>query len=248
MSAAPVAVVTGAAGHIGTALTVRLQAAGLRVIAVDHPDVLDDGPDRWPLDLTDPELARQLAGRADALPHVAVLVHAAGITALGTLADTDEVTFRRVVDVNLHGAATVTRSLLPALRRAGGHVVAVSSVAGLLPVTDRPAYVASKHALTGLFRALRRELADDGVAVTVVHPTFLATAVGDGAGSARTTTGRPLTSDDVARTIVGLLVRRRRSGRAPDRVLVGRTAVVADLLHRLAPTFAADRAAAALRR
>lgn len=52
-------------------------------------------------------------------------------------------------------------------------MVTLGSVAGFAPVVGRPAYVAAKHAVVGLMEALRPELAADGVAVTVVHPTFV---------------------------------------------------------------------------
>src|SRR5690606_8386004 len=108
-------------------------------------------------------------------------------------------------------------------------------------------YVASKHAVTGLFESLRHELAPDGVAVTVVYPTFLATSPadanptanprggdagvpgGDGRPAGRATTGRLLEADDVARAVV------RAVRRGDGQVFPGRTARLAHLVHRLAP-------------
>ena len=116
-----------------------------------------------------------------------------------------------------------------------------------------PAYVAAKHALTGTFRALDAELAPDGVGVSVVHPTFLDTPIGDRTvedahpHGSRTTTGGAISAEDVARVIVRVAVRRRRRGRAPARVHVGRTAHLADLVQRVAPTTAARLAARSLR-
>lgn len=237
-----VAVVTGAAGHIGRVLVARLEAAGTEVIGVDVPGAPAGTDTWWEVDLAAPDAETVLTARCAGLDRIDLLVHGAGITALGTLADTDAATFRRVLDVNLHGAIALTRAALPALRAAGGHVVVLSSVAGLLPVTGRPAYVAAKHAVTGAFRALAPELAADGVAVTVVHPTFLDTPVG-ASDTARSTTGAAITADDVVAAITRAVTRRRRTGRAPQRVLVGRTAHLADLAHRLAPATAVRLAA-----
>jgi short-subunit dehydrogenase len=152
------------------------------------------------------------------------------VTALGTLEDTDEATFRRLMDINFHGAVACLRAARPALRDARGHVVALSSVAGFAPVVGRPAYVASKHALTGTFEALRPELRDAGVHLVMVHPTFVTNELADANTAAgRTTTGRLVTPDDVATAVLEGLARRR------ERVLPGRTAWLAYHVHRLAP-------------
>ena len=62
------------------------------------------------------------------------------------------------MDVNLHGAVRTVRPALPHLRATGGRIVVMSSVAGFAPVLGRPAYVAAKHAVTGLFASLAIEL------------------------------------------------------------------------------------------
>jgi len=174
-----------------------------------------------------------------AVERLDLVVAAAGVTALGDLSSTADDTFRRVMDVNYHGALRTTRACLPALRRGRGHLVVLSSVAGLLPVPGRPAYVGAKHAVTGVFRAIADELSGDGIAVTVVHPGFLDTPVTEVAGTgARSTTGRAVTADDVARRILRLVARRRAGRRVPTRLLIGRTAHLADALARLAPGLA----------
>jgi NAD(P)-dependent dehydrogenase (short-subunit alcohol dehydrogenase family) len=249
-SSPPTALVTGASGHIGAALLRLLPAAGYRTIGLDREGASPGAADVWwTADLTDPACEGALARRLADLPGLDVLINGAGVTALGAFEATDDAAFRRVMDVNYHGALRVTRAALPALRRRRGHVVTLSSVAGYLPTVGRPAYVGAKHAVTGVFRALAPELAADGVAVTVVHPAFLATPVTDvGATAPRSTTGAPIDADDVARAIVRVLARRRRTSRAPSRVLVGRTAHLADAAHRLLPETAVRLAARALGR
>ncbi len=244
-----VAAITGGRGAIGAALDRRLTAGGWTVVALDLPATEPDEPEareRWvALDTTDSGSVtaafEEVQARFDRLD---LLVVAAGVTALGSFEETTDETFRRLMDINFHGAIACLRAALPALRRSRGHVVALSSVAGFAPVVGRPAYVASKHALTGTFNALRPELEADGIGVTLVHPTFVANELADANAApegadgpvparttrtARTTTGALVTPDDVASEIIRAVARGR------DRVLPGRTARLAYHVHRLAP-------------
>lgn len=255
VAARPTALVTGAAGHIGGAVMRLLTAAGYRTIGVDRPgtspDQLDGArPDGWvSVDLADPASEERLRDALVDEPRLDLVVAGAGVTALGGFAATDAAAFERVMAVNHHGAVRTTRAALPALRAAGGYLVVISSVAGLLPVPGRPAYVGAKHAVTGTFLAIADELASQGVAVTVVHPGFLDSPVTEVGGAAlRSTTGVTLDADDVARRIVRLAVRRRHGRRVPQRCLIGRTAHIADVAHRVAPGLARRLAARQLRR
>lgn len=223
-----VAAITGGRGAIGDALARRLRRDGWTAVALDlpatDPDVVLDTTNGASVEAAFADVAAR-HGRLD------LLVLAAGVTALGTLADTDEATFRRLMDVNFHGAVACLRAARPALRDARGQVVVLSSVAGFAPVVGRPAYVASKHALTGTLEALRPELGEDGIGVTMVHPTFVANQLADagGGGATRTTTGRLVTPREVAEEIASAVPRRQ------DRVLPGRTAWLAWHANRLAP-------------
>lgn len=223
-----VAAITGGRGAIGSTLARRLQHDGWTAVALD---LAETGPD-IELDATDPaSVAAAFREVATRFGRLDLLVIAAGVTALGSLQDTSDATFRRLMDVNFHGAVACLRAARPALRGSRGHVVVLSSVAGFAPVVGRPAYVASKHALTGTFEALRPELASDRIDVTMVHPTFVANELANATGSdaARTTTGRLVTPDAVADEIAAAVTRR------PERLLPGRTAWLAYHAHRLTP-------------
>ena len=235
-----VAAVTGGRGAIGRALDDRLTADGWTAVALDLPGTAPDDPAslrRWvAMDTTDEaSVADAIAEVAERFGRLDLLVLAAGVTALGSFDETTDAAFRRCMDVNFHGAMRCLRAALPLLRASSGDVVALSSVAGFAPVVGRPAYVASKHALTGTLEALRPELDRDGVGVLLVHPTFVANELVDantasGPGTAqRSTTGPLVTPADVADAVVDGLATGRR------RVLPGRTAKLAYHVHRLAP-------------
>jgi NAD(P)-dependent dehydrogenase (short-subunit alcohol dehydrogenase family) len=76
----------------------------------------------------------------------------------------------QILDVNLKGALHAVRASLPALRRAKGNIVSVSSMTGLVGQANGAVYVASKGALISLTRALALELGTDGIRVNCVCP------------------------------------------------------------------------------
>jgi short-subunit dehydrogenase len=241
----PWAVVTGAAGHVGQALVPRLTAAGFRVLAVDRPGTAApawpaDADARAEVDLGDPSAEVELGAHVADLTPLRLVVAAAGVTAIGTFATTDDDAFRRVLDITYHGVLRTARATLPGLTDARGQLVVISSVAGFLPVLGRPAYVGAKHAVTGTVRAIAAEVAPDGVAVTVLHPTFLTTPVTEvGAEEvARSHTGSALEPADVARAVLRLVARHRTRRRVPTRQLLGATAHLADVANRVAPELA----------
>ncbi|GAA1909657.1 hypothetical protein GCM10009716_19420 [Streptomyces sodiiphilus] len=229
-----VVVVTGAAGGIGAALMRRFADSGRTVAGLDLPGACPPGDDRITgCDITDEEQVREAFARVLAEHgRIDVLVNNAGISAIGGLLDHDAATYRRVMDVNYFGALLCTRAALEALTRSRGRIVVLSSVAGFAPVLGRPAYVGAKHAVTGLFTALRPELAPRGVSVTMVHPTFVTGGMSEAPraeGIVRTTTGPEITADEVA----GRIVKAVDTGQ--DLVLPGRTARLAWWAHRLTP-------------
>lgn len=227
---APVAVVTGAAGHIGGILLELLTARGFRVAGLDLPAACPPGDDRYvPCNVRSDESVHEAMDVVLArLERIDLLVIAAGLSATGSLTEHPLTSHRAVMEVTHFGAVSSLFAALSALRASSGRVVLIGSVAGFAPVLGRPAYVAAKHAVTGLFEAARPELAEMGVGVTVVHPTFVAGGMGD-LGSQRLTTGTELTGQEVAEAIVeGALT-------GKERVLVGRTAQWAWLLSRHTP-------------
>lgn len=103
-----------------------------------------------------------------------VLINNAGIGASGSFREiTDLSVFERVMRINYLGSVWCTAYALPYLERSRGRIVAVSSLTGLAGVPKRTAYGATKHAMAGFFDALRVELADSGVSVTVAYPGFV---------------------------------------------------------------------------
>jgi short-subunit dehydrogenase len=251
------AVVTGAAGGIGAALAHGLALRGSSLVLLDrdaqgletvaagirtgHPAL---AVTTYVADLSDAEQTRRVAAAvAAAHPEVTLLVNNAGVALAGRF---DQVTleeFDWVQEVNVRAVVRLTAALLPTLKaHPGSHLVNVSSLFGLIAPAGQAAYATSKFAVRGFTEALRAELAGDGVGVTCVHPGGIRTRiaanarVGSGVAADEAERGkrdfaRLLTMDPArAADVVLTAVQRRRA-----RQLVGWSAVVPDLLARVAP-------------
>ncbi|MFJ4817814.1 SDR family oxidoreductase [Streptomyces sp. NPDC088801] len=214
-----VAIVTGGAGGIGSAVARALAAEGASVVVADVRDAEGTklaaalgGPARFVhLDVTsEDEWRRTLAGTEQELGPVSVLANIAGIIDWGPMEKQSPASFRRVVDVNLTGAWLGMRAVAPSLRRAGGGVIVnMSSLAGLTAYAGVGAYAASKWGLRGLTKAAALELAPDGVRVCSVHPGAIRTRMTAGFGDAYTA-GQPIPRfgepEEVARMVLFIVM------------------------------------------
>lgn len=113
----------------------------------------------------------------DTFGQVDVLIHNGGMSMRGSVADTKIDVDVQVMQCNYFGAVALTKAVLPSMRaRKTGHLVAMSSVQGKLPIAFRSSYAASKHAMNAFFHSLRYE-ADAGIAVTVLCPGYVRTNI-----------------------------------------------------------------------
>jgi len=221
-----VVLVTGAASGLGWALAQAFHARGDAVLLVDRDAPLlatrveGLGATRargMVCDLTEATDRDALVEEVRVIGRLDVLVHNAGITHRSLATRTDPDVIRRVMEVNYHAPVALTHRLLPWLRASRGSLVAISSMAGWMPVPGRAGYGASKSALTQYFEVMRLELAADGVHVLLAHPSFLDTPIernalgadGTPAGHPRSTVGRIRSPDWQAARILTALEARR---------------------------------------
>jgi|tagenome__1003787_1003787.scaffolds.fasta_scaffold20958437_3 NAD(P)-dependent dehydrogenase (short-subunit alcohol dehydrogenase family) len=175
-----VALVTGGTRGIGAAVTRRLAARGVDVVAVYRGDMAaaqllaaeSDRITAVQVDIADGEactdLVRQVAAGRGRLDH---LVNNAGLLVEATAVDTDPLDWERVVSVNLAAAFHLSRAAIPLMRAAGfGRIVNVSSVTAVMGSPTEAAYGAAKAGLHGLTRSMARETARDGITVNCVVP------------------------------------------------------------------------------
>jgi NAD(P)-dependent dehydrogenase (short-subunit alcohol dehydrogenase family) len=177
-----VALVTGAASGIGRATAARLAAEGARVLMAD---IDADGAARAAaevggravgLDVADPgawaRLSADLEGGPDAAAGLDLAVLNAGVlTGEERITHLSDAAYRRVVGVNLDGVVFGTRALVPHLaKRGGGAIVAVVSLAGLMPYPPDPIYAVTKHGVIGFVRSVAGQLQADGITINAVCP------------------------------------------------------------------------------
>lgn len=261
--------ITGAASGIGRALA--LEAAGrgsfLALSDVDADGLeetralADAAGDREVVadvvDVADRAAVGAWADRvAEHFGRVDVVVNNAGVALVGDTWDLDPEQMEWIMSVNFWGVVHGSRAFLPHLVASGdGHLVNMSSLFGLVPMPGQSMYNASKFAVRGFSEALRTELlvAEHPVAVTVVHPGGVKTAI---ARNARASDG--VDKDSVARFFDQKLARTTPERAAHviwegtlagmPRVLVGTDAHVVHQLSRLVGARYQDLTAALRRR
>ncbi|MEP6648452.1 MAG: 3-oxoacyl-ACP reductase, partial [Lapillicoccus sp.] len=185
--AGKVAVVTGAARGIGASIAEVLARDGATVVCVDVPaagESLARNANRLSgtalqLDVTAPDAGRRIVDHAwTRHGSLDVMVHNAGITRDKLLANMDEARWASVVDVNLGSVIRMNEAILaPDGLADGGHVVCVSSIAGIAGNRGQTNYAASKAGVIGLVTALGEspELYARRLTVNAVAPGFIET-------------------------------------------------------------------------
>jgi len=234
------ALVTGGSSGIGRATALALARAGADVAILARgeerlKDTLEALQEAAPhqrffqacCDVADSTQTQPIVDRVlDALGGVDLLVNNAGAAVAARIGDTPPEAYQALMEINYHAVVRFTRALLPdMLARGSGHVVNISSMAGLVGIYGYTAYAASKFAVSGFSEALRQELAPQGIRVSVVYPPDtdtpqLAFENRTKPAATRAVAGNiaPLSADQVAESLLCGVARGR------FRIIPGRTA------------------------
>ncbi len=239
------AVVTGASSGIGAACAVALSASGFEVVlGARRLDRLEEvaarctGPTRvFPLDVTNDA---SVAAFVQSTGACRVLVNnAGGALGLDPIAHADLALWQRMYDTNVLGTLRMTRALLPALEASGdGHVVLITSVAGIEPYQGGGGYNAAKFAQHALAEVLRRETLAQPIRVSEIQPGLVETEFslvrfdGDADRAAAVYEGlTPLRAEDVA-DLVAFTVTRPSHVNLATTLLLPRDQATARMTHR----------------
>ena len=172
--------ITGCSTGIGRAIaTAALDAGHSVLVTARKPEAVDDivaaYPERAvaaPLDVTDREqIAAAVAAADDAFGGVDVLVNNAGYGYLSAVEEGDDDEVRALFDTNFFGAVDMIRAVLPGMRAQGsGHIVNISSMAGIVTNPPNTYYSCTKHALEALTEGLATEVGPLGIKVCAIEP------------------------------------------------------------------------------
>ncbi|MEV0945470.1 SDR family oxidoreductase [Rhodococcus sp. NPDC049939] len=177
--------ITGAASGIGYATALAAAAEGAELFLTDINEVglalaVEEVGSRGgtvsysrALDVSDYDAVTAFAGEIhEQFGSVDVVMNVAGISAWGTVENLEHRHWKSMVDVNLMGPIHIIENFVPPMVRAGrgGHLVNVSSAAGLLALPWHAAYSASKFGLRGVSEVLRFDLKRHGIGVSLVVP------------------------------------------------------------------------------
>jgi NAD(P)-dependent dehydrogenase (short-subunit alcohol dehydrogenase family) len=177
----PTVLLSGASTGIGRATAGRLGRSGWRVLAGARKDAdlaaLGTLAGVEPLRLDVTSEADVAAAAAAAGERLDALVNNAGIAVTGPVEVLPVSAWREQLEVNLLGQVALTRAVLPAVVRARGRVVSVSSIGGRMALPLFGPYAASKYALEAMTDSLRREVRGQGVDVVSIEPGAIATPI-----------------------------------------------------------------------
>ncbi len=181
-------VITGASTGIGAACTIHLDRLGYRVFAgvrktVDGLALQKDCSDRLvpiELDVTDLstiQKAHALVSKRTEGNGLFGLVNNAGIAVVGPMEAIPLADLRQQLEVNVIGQVAVTQRFLPLIRQARGRIINMGSIAGLTTMPLMGPYSASKFALEAITDALRLEVQQWGIHVSIIEPGAIATPI-----------------------------------------------------------------------
>ncbi len=202
-------VVTGASRGIGKALAQQLLERGSRVAAwsrtnpeIDHPDLR-----HFPTDIKD--MDQVSAAMQATQEHFGMAVHAlvnnAGLGIFKAMDALSTEEWQAMFDVNVLGLFHATRAVIPAMKQQeGGHIINISSTAGLNGIEEASAYCGTKFAVRGISEVMYKELKRFGIKVSCIYPGAVNTDFFDHYPGI-TANETMMSADEVAGTIIHLL-------------------------------------------
>ena len=218
-----VAIITGASSGIGEATAIALAAEGAKVVIAARrverleavaKQIIDHGGQALSIvsDITDEAQAKNVIQKAYAeFGHIDILVNNAGISFPGRIENADPSNWRKMIDINVLALMYTTHIALPIFKaQKSGHIVNISSVAGRIARAGMAGYNVTKWGVNAFSEALRQEVYQDNIRVTIIEPGLVETEIDQHITdvvakqeiAARRKAITPLQSEDIAAAIV----------------------------------------------
>ena len=218
-----VAIITGASSGIGEATAIALAAEGAKVVIAARrverleavaKQIIDHRGQALSIvsDITDEAQAKNVIQKAYAeFGHIDILVNNAGISFPGRIENADPSNWRKMIDINVLALMYTTHIALPIFKaQKSGHIVNISSVAGRIARAGMAGYNVTKWGVNAFSEALRQEVYQDNIRVTIIEPGLVETEIDQHITDvvakqeieARRKAITPLQSEDIAAAIV----------------------------------------------
>jgi NADP-dependent 3-hydroxy acid dehydrogenase YdfG len=218
-----VAIITGASSGIGKATAISLAAEGAKVVIAARrgepleavaKHITENGGQALPVvaDITDEVQIKNLIQKANAeFGRVDILVNNAGISFPGRIENADPANWRKMIDINVLALMYTTYTVLPIFKaQKSGHIVNISSVAGRIARAGMAGYNVTKWGVNAFSEALRQEVYQDNIRVTIIEPGLVETEIDQHITDvvakqeieARRKAITPLQSEDIAAAII----------------------------------------------
>lgn len=178
-----VAIVTGGGVGLGRAFAIGLAAEAARVAVTDVDQaaaqhVADEinasggNSIAYAMDVTDAKVIESVVQRVDDdFGRIDVLLNNAGVRYISPFVETDISLWQRTIDINLTGPFLCSQAVIPFMLRGGkGKIINIASTSGILAVSERAAYCASKAGLLGLTKVMAFELSSQNILVNAIAP------------------------------------------------------------------------------
>lgn len=204
-----IVIVTGVSKGIGLETAKALLEKGAKVCGWSRnaPDFTHDNFFFVKTDVTLPESVEEAYQKS--IDHfgenIQVLINNAGMGFYGPMEETSNEEWKMMFETNVNSIFYISKLVIPQMKVLDeGHIINISSIAGLNPVKNMVGYAATKHAVTGISHSMYQELRDFGIKVTCIYPGSVKTSFFDemDAINAHDNMMRP---EDIAKTVVDCL-------------------------------------------
>jgi short-subunit dehydrogenase len=224
-----IVVITGGSDGIGKALVKQFLTLGAKVATCGRnadklAHLMAENPGRELFTMQVDVVSQQqdeafIQAVMDKWGGIDVLINNAGISMRALVSEVSIETLKNVMDINFWGTVYTTKAALPAVQKANGVIVGVSSIAGYRGLPGRSGYSASKYALNGWLEALRTELFGSGTHVMWVCPGFTSSNIRNAAlnkdaqaqGESPMDEGAMMSSEACAQHIIQAIAKRKRT-------------------------------------
>lgn len=198
-----VALVTGGSSGIGRCTAAALRDAGCTVYEFSRRENTVEGIQHISVDVTDEAAVRRAVEQiALAEARIDIAVNCAGFGISGAVEFTELADAKRQFDVNFFGTVNVNRAVIPVMRRGGGRIVNISSVAAVSHIPFQTYYSASKAAMESYTCALANEVKPFGITVTAAQPGDIRTGFTD--ARKKSAAGDDVYCGRISRSVAGM--------------------------------------------